>query len=112
MNCTIPRALRQLETLVKIWELTPGNDLLTDCEDSKVFLSADPGRTYILFFMEGGSASFDLTGFKGSFSLKWINPFTGQWGQEYKIAGGKRVTISAPDTGSWIAIIRAADLQQ
>ncbi len=109
-NCI--RALRQLETLVKIWELTPGNDLLTDCEDSKVFLSADPGRTYILFFMEGGSASFDLTGFKGSFSLKWINPFTGQWGQEYKIAGGKRVTISAPDTGSWIAIIRAADLQQ
>jgi hypothetical protein len=103
------KALRKLESLVKMWELTPGNDLLTDYEDSKVFLTANPGRTYVLFFMEGGSASLNMTGCKGNFSLKWINPFTGQWGEENKIVIGKSVIISAPDSGSWIAVVRAAE---
>ena len=40
---------------------------------------------------------------KGDFRLKWINVLTGQWGEENKIVGSKRVTISAPDSGSWIA---------
>ncbi len=88
-----------------MWKLTPRNDLLTDYEDSKVFLSADPGRTYVLFFLEGGSASLDLTGFKDNFSLKWINPFTGQWGQTATITGGKEVKISTPDDGSWLLTV-------
>ena len=99
------KALRKLESLVKMWELTPRNDLLTDYEDSKVFLSADPGRTYALFFMQGGSASLNLTGCKGKFSLKWINPFTGQWGQTATITGGKEVKISTPDDGSWLLTV-------
>jgi len=99
------KALRKLESLVKMWELTPRNDLLTDYEDSKVFLSANPGRTYALFFFEGGSASLNLTGCKGNFSLKWINPFTGQWGQSATITGGKKVKITPPDDDSWLLAI-------
>jgi hypothetical protein len=109
-NCI--KSLRKLESLVKMWELTPGNDLLTDYEDSKVFLSAAPGRTYVLFFLEGGSAGLNMTDCKGNFSLKWIDPITGQWGEENKIVGGKKVMIPAPDSESWIAVVRAADLQQ
>jgi len=100
-NCI--KALSKLESLVKMWELAPRNDLLTGYEDLKVFLSANPGRTYALFFLEGGSASLNLAGCKGNFRLKWINALTGQWGEEYKIVGGERVTIVAPDSGSWIA---------
>ncbi len=102
-NCI--KALRKLESLVRMWELTPRNDLLADYEDSKVFLSADPGRIYVLFFLEGGSAGLNLADCEGDFSLKWINVLTGQWGEENKIVGGKRVTVSAPDSGSWIAAI-------
>ena len=86
-----------------MWELTPRNDLLTDHEDLKVFLSANPGHTYALFFFEGGSASVDLKGYEGTFLLKWINVGTGQWGEESKIAGGRKMTISAPDSGIWLA---------
>jgi len=101
------KALRKLESLVKMWELTPRNDLLVDYKDSKVFLSAAPGQMYVLFFLEGGSASLNLAGCKGDFRLKWIDTLTGQWGEEKKIVGGRRVTISAPDSGSWIgAIVR------
>ena len=102
-NCI--KGLRKLESLVKMWELAPRNDLLTDYGDSKVFLSADPGKTYVLFFLEGGSASLNLTGCKGNFSLKWINPVTGQWGQTATITGGKKVKITTPDDGSWLLAV-------
>jgi hypothetical protein len=88
-----------------MWELAPRNDLLTDYEDSKVFLSADPGRAYALFFLEGGSVNLNLAGCKGNFRLKWINVLTGRWGEENKIVGGRKITISAPDSGIWIATI-------
>jgi hypothetical protein len=93
------KALRKLESLVRMWELAPRNDLLADYEDSKVFLSADPGRIYVLFFLEGGSAGLDLDGCKGDFRLKWINVLTGQWGGTATITGGKKVKISTPDDG-------------
>ena len=102
-NCI--EALRKLESLVKMWELTPGNDLLTNYEDSKVFLTANPGRMYVLFFMQGGSAILNMAGCEGNYSLKWINPFTGQWGKTATITGGKKVKISTPDDGSWLLAV-------
>jgi len=104
------KAMRKLESQVKMWEVTPQNNLLTDYEDSKVFLSADRGRVYALFFLEGGSASVDLKGYEGMFLVKWINVGTAEWGKESKIIGGRNVTISAPGGGGWIAaIVRRQD---
>ena len=97
------KALRKLESLVKMWELAPRNDLLTEYEDSKVFLSANPGRMYTLFFLEGGSANVDLRGHKGTFLAKWINVRTGQWGKEDEIEANKIVTITSPDEDIWLA---------
>ncbi len=97
--------LRKLEGLVRMWKLAPRDDLLTEYEESKVFLSADPGRAYVLFFLEGGSAILDLTGCDGDFRIKWINVLTGKWGKECKIASGEKVTVSSPASGSWIAAI-------
>jgi hypothetical protein len=102
-NCI--KALRKLESLVEMWKLTPGNDLLSDYKKSKVFLSANPGRKYVLLFLESGSAKLDLAGYKHDFRLKWINVPTGQWGKTTTIAGGKKVKISTPDDGSWLLVI-------
>jgi len=100
-NCI--KALRKCESLVKIWDLTPRNDLLTDFEELKVFLSANPGHTYVLFFFAGGSASLGLKGYEGTFLVKWINVGTGQWGKPSEVVGGRKMTISAPDSGIWLA---------
>jgi len=102
-NCI--KALRKLESLVKMWELTPRNDLLTDYEDSKVFLSANPGRMYALFFLEGGSASVDLRGYEGTFMVKWINVRTGEWGKEDEIEANAIVSITSPDERPWLAAV-------
>jgi len=97
------KAVRKLESLVKMWELTPRNDLLTDYEDSKVFLSADPGRTYALLFLEGGSATVDLKRYEGTFMVKWINVGTAEWGKEDEIEANAIVPITSPGEGVWLA---------
>jgi len=102
-NCI--KTLRKLETLVEMWKLAPGNDLLSDYKESKVFLSAEPGRKYVLFFMQGGSAKLNLSGCEGGFRLRWINVPTGQWGKTTTITGGKKVKISTPDDGSWLLVV-------
>ena len=102
-NCI--KAIRKFESLVKMWELTPRNDLLTDYEDSKVFLSANPGRTYVLFFLEGGSAGLDLKGHEGTFLVKWINVGTGEWGKENEIEANAIAPITSPDEGLWLAVM-------
>ncbi len=99
------KALRKLESLVKMWELTPRNDLLTDYEDSKVFLSANPGQTYALFFLEGGSASVDFRGYEGTFMVKWINVRTGEWGKDDEIEANAILPITSPSKGVWLAAI-------
>ena len=99
------KALRKLDSLVKMWELAPRNDLLTDYEDSKVFLSASPGRMYALFFLEGGSASVDLKGYEGTFLVKWINVGTAEWGKEDEIEANAIVPVTSPGEGVWLAVM-------
>ncbi|VAW17999.1 hypothetical protein MNBD_BACTEROID01-2117 [hydrothermal vent metagenome] len=99
------KTLRELESYVKMWELTPGNDLLSEYEEAKVFLTADPGRLYVLFFLQGGSATLNLIGCEGNFNLNWFNPLTGQSRKAETLIGGNKETISTPDDGSWILSI-------
>ena len=96
------KAVRKLESLVKMWEVTPRNDLLTDYEDSKVFLTADPGRKYVLYFMQGGSVKLNLLGHKHYYNLRWINVMDGKWGRKDIVFGGGTVYISTPDDGVWL----------
>lgn len=96
------KALRKLESLVEMWKLTPRNDLLTDYEELNVFLTADPGRKYAMFFMQGGSANLNLLEHKHYYRLRWINVMTGKWDRRDIVFGGGTVNISAPDDGCWL----------
>ena len=42
------RAARKLESLIKLWEVEPANQLLSDREDNEAYLAAQPGRAYAL----------------------------------------------------------------
>jgi len=95
------RAARKLESLVKLWDVTAANELLSGREDNECYLAANPGDVYALYFPAGGSVGLDLTAHKGEFALHWINAATGEWGEKKKIKGGEIATISTPDDGQW-----------
>ena len=99
------KAIRKLESLVKMWEVRPANPLLVDREPEKAFLSARPGEKYVLFLPEGGSVQLDLKGCEGTLLAKWINVGTAEWGKEDEIEANAIVPITSPDEGVWLAAI-------
>jgi hypothetical protein len=101
------RAARKLESLLELWEVEPANQLLRDRADNEAYLAARPGRTYALYFPDGGSVGLDLTAAPGRFTVRWIDIAAGDWGRRETIAGGATTTITAPGKGHWlVAVVR------
>jgi len=101
------RAARKLESLVKMWEVEPANQLLSRREPNEAYLAAKPGGKYAFYFPNGGEVGLDLTQAAKKFRLRWINIQTGEWGPESEINGGAVVSIAAPGEGHWAAAVVA-----
>lgn len=99
------KAVRKMETLIKMWEVEPHMELLSERENDEAYLAAQQGEKYALYFTDGGSVGLDLSACRGTFMLKWIDISTGEWGTESNISAGKIVNISTPKQGGWVAAI-------
>ncbi|UCG49539.1 MAG: hypothetical protein JSU94_07115 [Phycisphaerales bacterium] len=99
------KAARKLESVMKSWDINPANELLTNRENNEAYLACNPGKTYALYFTNGGEVGLDLRKAPGRYSLRWIDLRTGQWKGENSIRGGKIVKIKAPGKGHWLAVI-------
>ena len=60
---------------------------------------ADPGKIYVFYFYEGGSALVDLTGASGSLAVEWLNPRTGSVLAAPDVDGGGFLSFTAPGSG-------------
>jgi len=107
------RSARQVETLVKFWDVEPRMNLLRDREENEAYLAAKPGEQYVLFITDGGSVGLDLRGHDGQFMARWIDVsedaggiLGGEWGGETRLTGNQVATVSAPGKGPWVAVIR------
>lgn len=107
-------AARQLESLIKFWDIAPHMELLSDRESNEAYLAAKPGEKYALYFTNGGSVGLDLSKARGTFSVTWISVSMGvpvQTAQPgsarptAKVEGGGVVKLTAPYKGGWVAAI-------
>ena len=59
-------------------EMTSSNALIGNAaDDNSKFCFAKPGEIYLIYLPNGGATDLDLSGAKGTFSVKWFNPRTG-----------------------------------
>ncbi len=102
----VVRALRMVESAVHFWEVEANEGLLSERSEGEAFAAADPGRSYLLYFPEGGSVGLDLSDFADrEFSLDWVDLRSASYGTASTVAGGAVASITAPDGGAWVAII-------
>jgi hypothetical protein len=99
------RAARKIESVVKFWDVAPANELLSDREPNEAYLTAAPGRAYVLYFPDGGSVGLDLRKHPGRYTLRWIDIATGEWAGTKDVDGGAVATIAAPKKGHRLAVI-------
>ena len=100
------RAARKLESRIKLWDVEPADALLSEREPNEAYLTAAPGRAYLLYFTDGGSMGLDLKDAPGSFGVRWVDIATGDWGKTETIQGSAVVPINAPAKGHWAAAIQ------
>ncbi len=98
-------AARKLESLIKLWDVEPANELLSDRRENEAYLAARPGMAYALYFTDGGAVGLDLKKTEGEFLLRWIDIGSGDWGKQETIRGGRVATIQTPGKGHWAAAI-------
>jgi hypothetical protein len=61
-----------------LWEMRNANALIGNvANDNLKYALAKPGELYVVFLANGGTSDLDLSGAKGSFSVKWFNPRVG-----------------------------------
>lgn len=99
------KATRKVEELIRLWEVGPRMDLLSDREPNEAYLAAKEGEKYLLYFTTGGSVTLDLKGHNGDFRLKWINIGTGEWGDEEIVKGGGTTEVATSNDDGWYAVI-------
>jgi len=99
------KAARKLESLIKLWDVQPANQLLSERENNEAYLAAQPGRAYALYFTDGGAVGLDLKAASGQLDVHWIDIGTGEWVKNAKVNGGNIVTITSPGKGHWVAAI-------
>lgn len=96
-------AARKLESRIRMWEIEPANELLTDRGENEAYLAARPGMAYALYLTDAGEVGLKLD--KGRYRLLWISVDSGNLGGATTLTGGGIVTIRAPGDGGWVAAI-------
>jgi len=99
------RAARKMESLTPLWTINPANELLSGREKNEAYLSANPGKSYVIYFPHGGEVQLDVSATKGNLKQHWINIDTGEWGKSINVSGGGKIKIASPGTNNWVAVI-------
>ena len=93
--------------------MTNADDLVGNaaCDNSRYCL-AKAGEVYVVYLPDGGTASLDLSGATGAFTVKWFNPRAGGAlldGSVKSVTGGGTVALGAPPADpseDWAVVVR------
>lgn len=53
------RAMRKVESLTKLWEVSPLDGFLAGRENNEAYAAGKPGQQYIVYFTDGGAVGLD-----------------------------------------------------
>ena len=99
-------AVRKAEQHIKLWDVVPRQDLLSDREENEAYLAASHElQQYLLYFTNGGEVKLKLNREAGVMVLQWVSISTGDWGGKTSITITDEISIRAPGEGGWLALI-------
>jgi hypothetical protein len=96
------------EQKIPFWDMANANALVGNSDEGNSrYCFAKAGELYLVYLPEGGEASLDLSGARGTFAVSWFNPRTGgPLTSPAKVEGGGTARLTAPDSEDWLAVVR------
>lgn len=98
---------------IPFWEMRNADALAGNPNnDPSQYCFAKPGELYLVYLPNGGRATLDLTGVKGSFDIQWFNPRSGgalQKGSVGSVNAGGKVELGQPPADpdqDWLVVVR------
>jgi hypothetical protein len=89
---------------VTFWNMRPQGSL-----SSTGICLAHEGVEYAVYAPSGGTISLDLSAGAGqTFSVRWYNPRTGEFLDDYPVQGGTTSDFTSPDSSDWVLHLVAA----
>lgn len=104
INCL--KTVREIETIVKFWEITPRMDLLTENEKGEAYISAKESENYLIYFTNNGNVKLDLSKQKGRFTVRWIDIRNAEWIRQEEIKAGSMIDFKAMSKNGCIAVLQ------
>ncbi|MFP4366405.1 MAG: hypothetical protein ACLFQA_04860, partial [Bacteroidales bacterium] len=99
------KTIREIEELVRMWDIEPRMDLLRGAEGNAAYLAAREGEDYVIYFPKNGVVELDLKGHANAFIVRWIHTENGRWGNSHEIEGGTFTELRAVNENGSIAVI-------
>lgn len=99
------KAIRQVEEKVKMWEVMPRMDLLSENEPNEAYLAAKNGEKYIVYFPQQGEVKVDLEQLDQDFELYWWDIANEKWTKRELDLTGGLLTLTAPVESGSLAVI-------
>lgn len=95
---------------IPFWQMKNADELVGNpSRNNSRYGFALPGKLYLVYLPQGGEATLDLAGAAGAFSIAWFNPREGgELRHGPQVTGGAAVSLAAPDSEDWLAVLRPA----
>lgn len=102
------RSVGLLTDAVDLFDLAPATELLSHRapDEGEAYCAADPGDAYVVYVRDGGSVELDRSAADGSLTVRWLDTDAAHWTDDGSVPDGRRCSLSAPGSGSWIAVVR------
>lgn len=91
INCI--KTVRDIEKIVKMWEIVPSMHILEVDEEGEAYLSAEEGKCYIIYFVTECKVRLDLSGYNKRFRVMSAEVEKGEWSKMETIRGGAAVQL-------------------
>ena len=85
------------------WKMMPHNELVAGSMET--YCLAEPSSQYMVYVPNGGSVKLDLSEARGEYSVKWLNPRTGDWLDHPNAQSGATYTLEPPNGKDWVLFV-------
>jgi hypothetical protein len=99
------KSARMITDEMNVFASEPRNDLLSDREDDEAYLFAEVGRTYAIYFPDGGAVTLELEAFAGQATLRWLDIVQSTWLPSQAQTTDGQLQLAPPGVGPWVALI-------
>ena len=103
INCI--KTVREIEDVVKFWDLNPSMDLLMNSEENLAYIAAKNNETFVIYFTKPGRIQLDLSSISKNYNIRWINIENAEWSLNGEIKGGEPADIISTYEKGGIAVL-------